>query len=178
MSGPLYSNPAAHFWSSTSTTDPSLARFHHSLPGYAPTRTFPLHSIAKELGVGHFLLKDESNRLGLPAFKILGASWATFRALSENLALPVDTPLEDLGVAARRESVRLLAATNGNHGRAVARMAALLGIDCFIFVPRNVDEAAQSAIASEGAKVVVVDGDYDQAVLKAKSEADFVPLPL
>ena len=33
------------------------------------------------LGVGEVLLKDESSRLGLPAFKILGASWAIYRSL-------------------------------------------------------------------------------------------------
>ena len=32
-------------------------------------------------------LKDESNRLGFPAFKILGASWAVCRALSERLGM-------------------------------------------------------------------------------------------
>jgi diaminopropionate ammonia-lyase len=30
-------------------------------------------------------VKDESNRLGLPAFKILGASWAVYKALEELL---------------------------------------------------------------------------------------------
>jgi hypothetical protein len=65
MSAPLYIKPAARFWPSTITTDLSVARFHHSLPDYAPTRTFPLDSIAEELGFGHVLLKDESNRFSL-----------------------------------------------------------------------------------------------------------------
>ncbi len=30
-------------------------------------------------------MKDESSRLGLPAFKMLGASWASYRSLIERL---------------------------------------------------------------------------------------------
>ena len=50
--------------------------FHRSLPGYAPT---PLHAapdLARAWGVGEVWLKDETERLGLPAFKVMGASWA------------------------------------------------------------------------------------------------------
>ena len=39
--------------------------------------------VAAELGLGAVALKDESDRLGLPAFKVLGASWAVERALRE-----------------------------------------------------------------------------------------------
>ena len=33
------------------------------------------------------LLKDEGRRAGMPSFKILGASWATYRAVSAKLAV-------------------------------------------------------------------------------------------
>src|SRR5205807_6541593 len=52
------------------------AAFHAALPGYAPTPLHELPAVAAELGLGAVLIKDESDRLGLPAFKILGASWA------------------------------------------------------------------------------------------------------
>ena len=39
--------------------------------------------MARALGLGRVWLKLESERLGLPAFKILGASWAVYRALAE-----------------------------------------------------------------------------------------------
>ena len=42
--------------------------FHASLPGYAPTPLHPLPAVASELGLGAVLLKDESARMGLPAF--------------------------------------------------------------------------------------------------------------
>ncbi|HRA49257.1 MAG TPA: hypothetical protein PK819_14385, partial [Thermomicrobiales bacterium] len=49
---------------------------HQRLPGYAPSPLIALPGIAEALGIGQVWLKDESSRMGLPAFKILGASWA------------------------------------------------------------------------------------------------------
>ena len=58
----------------------------------------------------------------------------------------------------------LVAATDGNHGRALARVARLLGLGARIFVPGDMAAARREAIAGEGAEVVVVDGGYDEAV--------------
>ena len=55
------------------------------------TRRPPLHAapaLAAELGLGAVLLKDESSRFGLPAFKALGAWWATAWALAERFGEP------------------------------------------------------------------------------------------
>jgi diaminopropionate ammonia-lyase len=128
--------------------------FHASLPGYAPTPLHPLPSVAAELGVGAVVLKDESARMGLPAFKVLGASWAVERALREN-----------------PRAHTLVAASAGNHGRAVAHVAAGRGVPCRIFLPARASAARREAITSEGAQVVVVDGDYDDAVAAARAAA-------
>ena len=53
--------------------------FHQRLPGYAPTPLRDVPALATARGVGRVLVKDESSRLGLPAFKVLGASWAVAR---------------------------------------------------------------------------------------------------
>ena len=50
-------------------------------PGYAPTRVVDAPALAAELGLAPLSVKDESHRLGLPSFKILGASWAVYRLL-------------------------------------------------------------------------------------------------
>ena len=123
------------------------AAFHRRLAGYAPTPVHELSDIAAELGVGAVRVKDESNRLGLPAFKILGASWAVERALSED-----------------RDTHTLVAASAGNHGRAVAHAAALRGMACRVYLPERSLPVRREAIASEGAEVVIVDGTYEQAV--------------
>ena len=98
--------------------------------------------MARAVGVRRVLLKDESTRFGLPAFKYLGASWAVARTLGG----PGD--LAALAAAARRLGVRrLAAATDGNHGRAVARLAAQLGLAATILVPDGMVEARRTAIA-------------------------------
>jgi diaminopropionate ammonia-lyase len=65
--------------------DRSPLRFHRRIPGYEETPLLDTPGLAEALGVGKVLVKDESSRLGLPAFKVLGASWAVYRALEERL---------------------------------------------------------------------------------------------
>ncbi|KAH3967556.1 hypothetical protein HBH51_134690 [Parastagonospora nodorum] len=169
----MFLNSSAASWVYNETkTNIEVEPFHRNLPDYAVTPLIPLPSLAKELGLGHVLLKDESNRLGLPAFKILGASWAVFKAVAARCNLPPTSTLEELGTAARQASIRLVTCTEGNWGRAVSRMAKYLGITAIIFVPDFMDEATQRKIESEGAKVVVVTGDYDFSIKKAREEAD------
>ncbi len=125
--------------------------FHRSLPGYAPTPLVQAPACARALGVERVLVKDESSRLGLPSFKILGASWAAQRALASQHTLTC--------------------ATDGNHGRAVARVARWLGLGAIVFVPADMAPARRAAIADEGAEVRVVDGTYDEAVERAAALA-------
>lgn len=141
--------------------------FHQKLPGYEPSALIDAPGIAATLGVGKVWVKDESSRFGLPAFKFLGASWAVYRALLKRIGaaiVPWDT-FEDLKDRfAPLKPLTLVAATDGNHGRAVARMARLLGFEAHILVPRDMAQARIDAIADEGAKVTVMDGSYDEVV--------------
>ncbi|WP_458247915.1 diaminopropionate ammonia-lyase [Streptomyces sp. MAI_2237] len=134
--------------------------FHRSLPDHAPTPLTELPSLTVEFGVGRVFVKDESCRLGLPAFKALGASWAVHRALAERAAQ-----------GAEPGPVTLVAATDGNHGRAVARMAHRHGHAAHVFVPQGVHPRAVAAIAAEGARVTEVEGPYDEAVRLAAEAA-------
>ena len=129
---------------------PDAAAYHEALPGYRPTPVRDLPELAAELGIAAVRLKDESERLGLPAFKVLGASWAIERTLSSQPGLHT-----------------LVAASAGNHGRAVAHVAARRGLRCRVFLPSRSTEARRVAIAAEGAEVVVVDGTYEDAVAEA-----------
>jgi diaminopropionate ammonia-lyase len=127
--------------------------FHEALPGYAPTPLRDLPALAAELGLGAVAVKDESDRLGLPAFKVLGASWAVERALREHPGVHT-----------------LVAASAGNHGRAVAHVAAMRGLRARIHLPARSLPVRREAIAGEGAEVVVVDGTYEDAVAQAAAE--------
>ncbi len=148
--------------------------FHSSMPGYRPTPLVDFPALATELAVGAVFVKDESERLGLPAFKILGASWAVNCALSKHggYAEPA-TNLADLRSRVGNAPITLVTATDGNHGRAVARMAHHLGLAARIYVPAGTSERTLNAIASEGAEVVKTELRYDDVVrIAASSTAD------
>ena len=146
-----FSNSGARAWRAAAP-DGAARAFHRALPGYAPTPLIDRPSLAGELSVGAVLVKDESSRFGLPAFKVLGASWACTR------------------VAERAPGALFVTATDGNHGRAVARMARLLGRNARVYVPGHMLQRAEDLIVAEGAEVVRVAGDYDVAV---RAAADF-----
>lgn len=195
---PWYANPAARSWTCPQPRSPRA--FHRLLPGYAPTPLTEVPALAAELGAGRVFVKDESSRLGLPAFKALGASWAVHQILVNGTggAVPpsaapagtapagtappggqvpgtrgtgaAGTPLsltELRALAAARPGLVLVTATDGNHGRAVARVADLVGAAARVFVPTVTTAAAADAIAAEGAEVTTVTGAHDDAVAAA-----------
>jgi diaminopropionate ammonia-lyase family len=149
----------------------AVQTFHKTLPNYSSTRLVALPDIAKECDVKQVYLKDESDRFGLPSFKVLGASWGTFCAIATKLDLPLDTSLESLAAAAKKASITLFAATDGNHGRAVAYMAKLLSIPSYIYVPSSLSDHVRSAITDEGG-ILVTSTTYDEAVKEASTVAD------
>lgn len=143
-------------------------RVHRHLPGYAPTPLRSLPGLAARFGLASLHLKDESNRLGLPAYKVLGAAWATVRVLEERW--PAVRGWSDLADLRRRltgSRLRLVTATDGNHGRGVARVARWLGFGAEVYVPVGTAAARIAGIESEGARVVVVEGTYDATVAAA-----------
>ncbi|MBN1386862.1 MAG: diaminopropionate ammonia-lyase [Bacteroidales bacterium] len=126
--------------------------FHSSLHDYAPTPLYKLPELARQYKVSNIYLKDESHRFGLNSFKALGASYAVNKLISNNQAF--DT---------------LCTATEGNHGRALAWSARIFNKKCIVFVPGDTALSRIKAIENEGARVVRVDGDYDDACKQAES---------
>ncbi len=146
---------------------------HRALHGYAPTPLHAAPSLAAELGLGAVLLKDESSRFGLPAFKALGAWWAIAWAVAERLGEPaLATEPDALRARSRGAGLTLVCATEGNHGRAVARAARALGLAALVVVSDRTAVARVQAIEAEGARVERLDGDYDAAVRHAAGLAD------
>jgi diaminopropionate ammonia-lyase len=167
--------------------DADAAEFHRTLPGYAPTPLVEAPALAAELGVGRLFIKDESARFDLCAFKFLGASWAGFRAVAARTGYRGPVGLEGLrsylGAAGEAGSgdgggsgggggLALVTATDGNHGRAVARTARLLGLPARVYVPKTVPDLVIARITAEGATVTMVDQDYDGAVAAARTDAE------
>jgi diaminopropionate ammonia-lyase len=174
METSYYFNPQVNSRLEVGPVSRDPLEFHRKLPGYAPTRLVDAAPLAAQLGLGKLWVKDESWRLGLPAFKILGASWATYRALEERFGpfKPWRTLDEVKAQLAPLQPLALATATDGNHGRAVARMARWLGLAARIFVPAGTAEPRIKGIESEGASVSEVRGSYDEAVELAAREAN------
>lgn len=168
----MYINPSARTWQSQYAVDPAVLPFHKDLPSYGQTPLRALaQSVCKKYRIGQILLKDESRRFGLPAYKILGASWGCFRALAKHLGLPATTSIEAIRDATRHTDIRFYTATDGNWGRAVARMGSLLGAKAQIYVPKVTMDSTKQKIKQEGATVTVADGDYDVAVKEAERDS-------
>jgi diaminopropionate ammonia-lyase len=189
-SHPWLARPQARSWTCGTpehVRSGAVRAFHASLPGYTPTPLTEVPALASELGAGRVFVKDESSRLGLPAFKVLGASWAVHQLLTDSPAdepapssepvipAPPDALATLRAAAARRPSLTFVTATDGNHGRAVARMARLTGTPARVFIPAVTDPATRAAILSEGAKVTQIDGTYDEAVATARQWAESHP---
>ena len=178
---PWLARPRARSWAcggAAPVRDGQVRAYHASLPGYAPTPLTEVPALAAELGASRVFVKDESARLGLPAFKVLGASWAVRQVLAGHGPDGAAPPLGLAGLralAAGWPDLVLVTATDGNHGRAVARMARLCGVPARVFVPAVTEPATRAAITGEGAKVVQVAGGYDEAVAAARQWAQDRP---
>jgi len=153
-----------------------LARaFHCQLPGYRISPLKNLPRLAAMTGLGGIWVKDESARLSLSSFKVLGGSFAIYRHLTSRLGAEsrqlTFAELTADAVRPRLGEVTFAAATDGNHGRGVAWSATQLGFKSVIYVHRLTSQARVDAIAKNGARVVVVDGTYDDAVRQVNKDA-------
>lgn len=145
------------------------------LPGYESTPLHGLPTLAGECGVQSLLVKEEGDRFGLPAFKILGTSWAVYRLIAQRLGEAPEpwTTLEQLrAFAARVGPMTLITASDGNHGRGMARVASWMGWKAVVLMPSGTATARIEAIRGEGADVEVIDGSHDDAIRLARRRAD------
>ena len=122
-----------------------------------PTPLRQLSALAEKLRLQNVLVKDESARMGLGSFKILGVSYAVGRLLSEGIL--------------RKDAV-LACATEGNHGRAVARTAKTNNLKAKIYVAEDMSPARIKTLNDEGAEVTIVNGNYDEAVRRCAADAE------
>ncbi len=138
-------------------------------PLIAPDAT-PLYDLpdkARQLQVARLCLKDESARSPLGSFKALGAPIALVRQL-----LRLHPGFEPLGILSGRygaelEDYTVISATDGNHGRGLAAAARDAGCRCVIVLHANVSAEREQAIATLGAQIVRIAGNYDESVSEA-----------
>lgn len=154
------------------------ASVRRRLEGIAYRET-PLHrlsTLAKEVGVGAVLVKDEGQRSALKSFKALGGAHAVVRlVLAEaSKAFGREVTPEELTsapVKAFAGKLTLTCATDGNHGRSVASAATRIGCRSVIYVHEGVSASRAEAIRQQGAEVIRVTGNYDDSVVFAAKSA-------
>ncbi len=150
--------------------------FHRQIPGYKISPLKSLPRLADMLGIGGIWVKDESARLTLNSFKVLGGSFAIYRTIQRRLGMEhLEIPFTELmsdSVRAQLGDLTFAAATDGNHGKGVAWAAHALGFRSVIYVHKATSSARIKAIEANGARVVVVDGTYDDAVRQVTVDAE------
>lgn len=142
-------------------------------PLYAPTPLVDLPGLAARLGLRSLVVKDESQRLRLGSFKALGGAYAVIRHVLERAGFDAHRCSLDHGsfpdarLRKLASAITVACATDGNHGRAVASGARLIGCRAIIFVPKGVSANRVEAIRALGAEIELVEGTYDDAVAAA-----------
>ena len=143
-----------------------IRRFHKSFPQYDVTPLVSLDSLADRLGVEGIYIKDESYRFGLNSFKALGCTFALAGYIAQRLGVPVwELDYKTLPEAARKlGEFTFFAATDGNHGRAVAWAARELGQKAVIFMNKGCPQVRLEHIKREGAEASISDLNYDDTI--------------
>ena len=146
-------------------------------PGYAPTPLVSVPGLAAALDIGALYYKQEAERFELRSFKPLGGAYAVQRCLMRVVADKTgrgDVTADEILSHQHADivsAVTVTAATDGNHGRAVAWGARMFGCGCVIFINAAVSEARELAIAAYGAEVRRNPGSFDDAVRAAADTA-------
>jgi diaminopropionate ammonia-lyase len=122
---------------------------------YKETPLHCLEALADDLNVKEIYVKDESYRFGLNAFKGLGVSFAINKILKKN----------------HKSSYTFVSCTDGNHGKALAWMANLLGYKAIVFMPKGSEQRRIKAIEDYHAEVIVTEMNYDDTVRYAADYA-------
>jgi len=138
-----------------SRTDQSLWRYLPLLPVSAPkgdstplhaaggTPIFKLTALSEKIGLSNLWLKDESKN-----------PTASFK---DRASAIVVTRGQEIGAEV------MVTASTGNAGAALAGMSAAMGQKAVIFAPKSAPQAKVAQLLIFGAKVILVDGTYDDA---------------
>lgn len=124
-----------------------------------------------------FLAKDESNRMGLGAFKALGAPYAISRLIDRMWRAQAGDrlPLARSNHASVREfasRLTFVCASAGNHGVGVAAGARAFGASSRIYLARTVPAGFADRLKALGAEAVISGNDYEASMAAAVADAD------
>jgi len=117
----------------------------------------PLKTVKLGVGKPTVHLKDESARCGLRASKVLGVTYAIARMFER-------------GELQRGDTVASTT-TDGNHGEALAVVAAQQGLSCVVLVPQNVCSHRIAVLHGLGAEVREVHNTCNDCVTALRRDA-------
>lgn len=124
----------------------------------------PAPTLAAQAGVAELWIKREDQRMGLGAFKALGAAYVIAREAE----------------AGDVSGKTYVTASAGNHGMSVAFGARLFGARSVIFLAETVPAVFVDRLRGQGAEVVIEGADYDaslRAALRYASDNGYELLP-
>ncbi len=122
-------------------SDPGFERTPLHRVGYTPV--YEPERLRDQLGLSRLYVKDESPNPSA-SFKDRASAIVVARAIETDVQT-------------------IVAASTGNAGAAMACMAAAVGMPAVILAPRTAPPAKVAQLLVFGAKVILVDGSYDQA---------------
>ena len=145
-----------------------VLRFQQTHKKYTKTPLISLDNLSKYLNVEEIRVKDESQRFGLNAFKVMGGIYAVGKYLSERLDRDIDgLSFDELCSPQTKEKlgeITFISATDGNHGRGIAWAAKEFGQRSVIYLPKGSSKARLEAVQQEGAYGEITDMNYDDTV--------------
>lgn len=145
-----------------------IGDFHHQIPAFRMSPLRRLSHLANRLGLGDIWVKDESARLNQGSFKVLGGTYALAQIIKKRLGREnEEISFKELTSEETKRKIGDLifaTATDGNHGRGIAWSATQFGFKSIIYVHKHTTQGRIKAIERNNGKVVVVDGNYDDAV--------------
>ncbi|MCK4551104.1 MAG: pyridoxal-phosphate dependent enzyme, partial [Candidatus Aenigmarchaeota archaeon] len=142
---------------------------------YGKTPILPLEHFEKD-GIKIKLFGKFENVQSMYTFKVRGAEWFTY-----NLVEEYSNKTGRFRNKKLKETPVLITASAGNHAQGVALAANRYGLKSVVFMPKSTPNAKRRRVEELGAKIVLVDGFFDDALDEAKKykkeqeNAVFVP---
>ncbi|MBE6811492.1 MAG: diaminopropionate ammonia-lyase [Ruminococcaceae bacterium] len=150
--------------------------YHRSFPMYKQTPLCCMQNTAADLGLGNIYVKNEAERFGLNAFKVLGGSFAVGSILAERAGKNIfDTDYTQLisaEIKNKNKDLTFITATDGNHGRGVAWSATQFGCKSIVYMPKGSVAQRLENISKAGADASITDLNYDDTVRLATKHAN------
>ncbi|KZL92207.1 diaminopropionate ammonia-lyase [Clostridium magnum] len=145
-----------------------IKNFHESFKEYEQTPLIRLRGMAEQLGLSEIFVKDESFRFGLNSFKVLGASYAIGKHLTQKLGRDIgEVSFSMLGsdkVKKQLGKLTFVTTTDGNHGKGVAWVAKQLNYKAVVYMPKGTTKNRLNNITELGAEVSITEWNYDDTI--------------